>query len=137
MSTSSSIIDTRRDQMFPVLEPQEIERVRRFGKVRSYDAGEALEKVGDVGPGLTIILAGHVDITPHDQSGRRTPIIKYGPGSFMGELAQLAGQRALVDAHAQEPVEALTTCFGSRAFCAATAIRVKGSIPRLIRKPRR
>jgi len=93
--------------MFPVLEPQEIERVRRFGKVRSYDAGEALEKVGDVGPGLTIILAGHVDITQHDQSGRRTPIIKYGPGSFMGELAQLAGQRALVDAHAQEPVEAL------------------------------
>jgi hypothetical protein len=30
--------------MFPVLEPQEIERVRRFGKVRSYGAGEALEK---------------------------------------------------------------------------------------------
>ena len=32
MPTSPSIIDTRRDQMFPVLEPAEIERVRRFGK---------------------------------------------------------------------------------------------------------
>jgi CRP-like cAMP-binding protein len=30
-----------------------------------------------------------------------------GPGAFMGELAQLTGPRALVDAHALEPVEAL------------------------------
>jgi len=27
--------------MFPVLEPFEIERVRRFGKIRLYDAGAA------------------------------------------------------------------------------------------------
>ena len=104
---TQSIIETRRHQMFPVLEPQNIERVRRFGQVRSYDAGEALAKVGDVGHGLIIILAGHVDITQHDQSGRRTPIVTYGPGSFMGELAQLAGQRTLVDAYANEAVEAL------------------------------
>jgi thioredoxin reductase (NADPH) len=47
--------------MFPVLEPQEIERVRRFGKVRSYGAGEALAKVGDMGHGLIIILSGHIE----------------------------------------------------------------------------
>jgi len=47
---TQSIIDTRRHQMFPLLEPAEIERVRRFGKVRSYGAGEALAKVGEVGP---------------------------------------------------------------------------------------
>jgi thioredoxin reductase (NADPH) len=103
-----SIIDTRRDQMFPVLEASEIERVRRFGKVRSYGAGAALAKVGDVGHGLTIILAGKGEITQHDELGRRTPIVTYGPGSFMGELAQLSGQRALVDAYAQGAVEALT-----------------------------
>ena len=50
-------LDTRRDQMFPVLEPAEIERVRRFGKVRSYGAGEALAKVGEVGLGLDRHLA--------------------------------------------------------------------------------
>ena len=48
-----------------------------------------------------IILAGKVDITQHDESGRRTPIVTHGPGAFMGELAQLAGRPALVDAHAQ------------------------------------
>jgi thioredoxin reductase (NADPH) len=104
---SQSIIDTRRHQMFPVLEPSEIERVRRFGVVRSYGAGEALAKVGEVGHGLTIILAGKVDVTQHDESGRRVPIVTHGPGAFMGELAQLAGRRALVDAHALEPVESL------------------------------
>jgi len=93
--------------MFPVLEPQEIERVRRFGKVRSYGAGEALAKVGEKGHGLAIILTGRVDITQHDESGRREPIVTYGAGAFMGELAQLAGRPALVDAYAQAPVEAL------------------------------
>ena len=66
---TQSIIDTRRHQMFPVLEPAEIERVRRFGKVRSYRAGEALAKVGEVGHGLTIILGGNVEITQHDRIG--------------------------------------------------------------------
>jgi hypothetical protein len=35
-----SIIDTRRDQTFPTLDPTDLERVRRFGMVRSYGAGE-------------------------------------------------------------------------------------------------
>jgi thioredoxin reductase (NADPH) len=104
---TQSIIDTRRHQMFPALEPAEIERVRRFGKVRSYGAGEALARVGEVGHGLTIILAGKVDITQRDGSGRREPIVTHSAGAFMGELAQLAGRPALVDAYAQEPVEAL------------------------------
>src|SRR5713226_7538014 len=104
---TQSIIDTRRHQMFPTLEPAEIERVRRFGEVRSYAAGEALVKVGDAGHGLTIILAGKVDITQHDQSGRRIPITTHEPGAFMGELAQLAGRPVLVDTYAQGPVQAL------------------------------
>jgi thioredoxin reductase (NADPH) len=102
-----SIMDTRRHQMFPVLEPMEIERVRRFGKVRSYGTGEALAKVGEKGHGLTVILAGTVDITQHDESGRRDLIVTYGAGAFMGELAQLAGRPALVDAYAQTAVDAL------------------------------
>jgi thioredoxin reductase (NADPH) len=104
---TQSIIDTRRHQMFPTLERSEIERVHRFGEVRSYGAGEALAKVGEVGDGLTIILAGKVDITQHEESGRRKLIVTHGPGQFMGELAQLAGRPVLVDAYAQGPVEAL------------------------------
>jgi thioredoxin reductase (NADPH) len=39
--------------MFPILAPAEIERMRRFGKTRSYRAGEALVEVGNAGLGLT------------------------------------------------------------------------------------
>jgi thioredoxin reductase (NADPH) len=102
-----SIIDTRRAQMFPILADAEIERMRRFGEARSYRAGEALAKVGEVGPGFTIILAGEVDITQHDGSGHHDLIVTHEAGAFMGELAQLAGRPALVDAHARGPVEAL------------------------------
>src|SRR6266849_744499 len=56
-----TIIDTRRHQMFPALEPAEVERMRRFGEVRAFAAGEALATVGNVGLGLNIILAGKVD----------------------------------------------------------------------------
>src|SRR5262249_29387266 len=107
MSTSPSVIDTRRDQMFPALEPFEIERLRRFGKVRLYDAGAALAKVGELGIGLVLILSGQVEISRRDGLGHSTQIVTYGPGSFMGELAQLSGRPTLIDAHARTPVEAL------------------------------
>jgi thioredoxin reductase (NADPH) len=102
-----SVIETRRHQIFPTLERAEIERVRRFGELRHYGAGEALAKVGQVGAGLSIILAGRAEISQHDESGRRQVIVTHGPGEFMGELAQLAGRPVLVDAYALEPVEAL------------------------------
>jgi thioredoxin reductase (NADPH) len=101
------IIERRRDQMFPDLDPVEIERVRRFGEVHSFAAGEALLTAGQIGPGLIVILAGRVDITQRNQSGGRDLIVSHGAGQFMGELAQMAGRPALVDATAQEPVQAL------------------------------
>ena len=102
-----SIIETRSAQMFFTLEPGEIERVRRFGTCRAYGAGEALANVGEVAQGLTIIISGSVDIMQRMQSGGHRLIVTHGPGSFMGELAQLSGRPALIDAFAKEPVEAL------------------------------
>ena len=102
-----TIIGTRSHQMFPILDPVEIERVRRFGVVRTYGAGDALIKAGDAGHGLGIILAGEVDVTRHHETGSRELIVTHHPGGFMGELAQLVGRPALVDAYARVPVEAL------------------------------
>src|SRR5262245_23567919 len=102
-----SIIETRRHQVFPTLEPAEIERLRRFGEICRYGAGEAVARVGDVARGMVIILAGKIDVTRRGEAGRRELIVTAGTGAFLGELAQLAGKPALVDAHAQEPVEAL------------------------------
>src|SRR5262249_25433463 len=102
-----SVMETRRDQMFPTLQPPEIARMQRFGKIRTYKAGEQLVRTGEAGLGLTIILAGHVDMTQHTQSGEGIPITTHGPGGFMGELAQLGGRPSLVDGFAHDAVEAL------------------------------
>jgi thioredoxin reductase (NADPH) len=100
------IIETRRDQMFPVLEPDEIERLARFGERKSYAAGARIFATGDVAAGAFIILAGRAEVSQH-RLDRSEPIVTHGPGSFMGELAQLSGRPSLVDAVAAEPVEAL------------------------------
>src|ERR1700733_9929125 len=102
-----SIIEKRHDQIFPDLDPVEIERVRRFGEVRSFADGEALFMTGEAGHGLIVILAGRVDISRRDPSGNRTLIVSHGAGQFIGELAQLAGRPTLADAVAREPVQAL------------------------------
>jgi len=102
-----SILEQRRDQIFPKLDPLDIERVRRFGDVRSFAAGERLMTAGQVSPGLVVILAGSVAVTEHDQFDSRRQIVTPAQGNFMGELAELAGRPALVDATAEEAVEAL------------------------------
>jgi len=108
MATSKqSILESRRDQVFPVLEPFEIERIRRFGSVRSYRSGEVLAEAGKPIEGLTVVLSGTVKVTRRVSSGDGELIVEHGPGSFLGELAQLSGRPSLVDARAQGPVNAL------------------------------
>jgi len=104
---SPSLIERRGDQMLPELDAMEIERVRRFGECRSFAKGTALYTIGQVAPGLMVILAGQVEVTHVDKSGQRTALVTHGPGHFLGELAQLAGRPALADATAQEAVRAL------------------------------
>jgi thioredoxin reductase (NADPH) len=104
---TKSIIESRRDQIFPVLETADIERMRRFGRLRSFRAGEVLARAGQIADGLTIILAGKVEISRQDKFADHKSMAVHGPGEFMGELAQLAGRPALIDARALEPGEAL------------------------------
>jgi thioredoxin reductase (NADPH) len=101
------VTETRREQVFPILEPAEIERLRRFGTPRSYAPGEALIKVGEAGHGLTLIVAGEVEVVQRDGLGHRRALVTYVPGSFMGELAQLTGRPVSVDAYARTPVDAV------------------------------
>jgi thioredoxin reductase (NADPH) len=102
-----STIDTRREQMFPKLTPSEIDRLRRFGEVRRYAAGEALFVTGEIAPGMFALIKGLVRATRRDPLGHSTPIVEQGPGEFVAEVGQLSGQPAFVDVHAIDDVEAL------------------------------
>ncbi|HEX2592250.1 MAG TPA: FAD-dependent oxidoreductase [Rhizomicrobium sp.] len=100
-----STVEQRRDQMFPVLKPAEIDRLRRFGEVRRYGKGDYLAHAGEPALGLQIVLTGEVDVKAHDHPERS--IVRYVPGSFLGELAQLSSGLAFVDAIALTEVEAI------------------------------
>jgi thioredoxin reductase (NADPH) len=97
----------RLKQTFPTLTPQEIARMRRFGELRHYRNGEMLFETGKPGPGMFVVLSGHVAITQRDGLGHVTPVIDQGPGQFLAEIGQLSGRVALVDGQAEGDVETL------------------------------
>jgi len=106
-SGANSFAFPRHEQTFPTLTAHEIDRMRRFGEVRTYKDGEALFETGKPGPGMFVLLSGHIAITQRDGLGRVTPVIDQGPGQFLAEIGQLSGRAALVDGHAEGDVETL------------------------------
>jgi thioredoxin reductase (NADPH) len=100
-------IASRLAQMFPALTEAEIARVRRFGELRRFAPGGPLYRAGDAIPGMFVVLKGTVTVSQRDGLGHVAPIVRQGPGQFLGELAQLSGGAAVVDAIADEDVEAL------------------------------
>src|SRR5437763_2322287 len=97
----------RLEQTFPSLTTAEIARMRRFGELRAYKHGELLFEAGRPGPGMFVVLSGHVAITARDGLGHVTPVIDQGPGQFLAEVGQLSGRVALVDGLAEGDVETL------------------------------
>ncbi|MEA2822723.1 MAG: thioredoxin reductase, partial [Bradyrhizobium sp.] len=107
VKAAASAMFPRHEQTFPALTAPEIARMRRFGELRHYKNGEKLFETGKPGPGMFVILSGHVAITQRDGLGHVTPVIDQGPGQFMAELGQLSGRIALVDGTAEGDVETL------------------------------
>jgi thioredoxin reductase (NADPH) len=98
-SVGAGRIFPRLEQTFPSLTSAEI--------ARSYHHGERLFETGKPGPGMFVVLSGHVAITERDGLGHVTPVIDQGPGQFLAEIGQLSGRVALVDGHAEGEVETL------------------------------
>jgi len=121
--TPGSALASRFQQMFPVLSTAEIDRVRRFGELRRFAAGEFLVQAGKAVPGTYVILSGRVAILPRDGLGQAVPVADFAqmigapveemeevvPGEVMADLSQLSGQPDLspLDAQAVGDVEAI------------------------------
>jgi thioredoxin reductase (NADPH) len=96
----------RYDQMFPVLEPRDIERLKRFGRSVTYPAGTWIVTTGRLAPGLVVLLSGRVEVSQETALDQRQVIVTYGAGQFTGELAQLSDRPSLVDVTVIEDAEA-------------------------------
>lgn len=104
---NGSFPDARREKMFPRLERGEIDRLRRFGEIRRYADGQPIFVVGDVAPGMFVLISGSAEVRRRDPLGHLAPIVVQGPGEFVAEIGQLSGRPALVDVHAKGDVDAL------------------------------
>jgi thioredoxin reductase (NADPH) len=123
-SSPSSLIKRRREQMFPVLSPTQVEIARRFcGKPLQFKPHEIVFKIGQVGAPAYLVLSGSIEIARRDGPDRMSPITTHGPGELTGEVSQLAGGPSLAEGRAgAEGAEAVS--FDSaqlRALVVATA----------------
>ncbi|MGH6890204.1 MAG: FAD-dependent oxidoreductase [Rhizomicrobium sp.] len=101
-------ISGRRDQAFPVLGEAEIARVGRFGEVRRYRRGARLFAAGEKIPGMFVLLEGSLTLSQRDGLGHTSTVVNYRRrGQFTGEVAVLSAGHAMVDAVADDDVEAI------------------------------
>ncbi len=92
-----SLIDTRRDQMFPVLDAAQVETARRFcsGPPQTFAAEAVVFEVGEHHSSVWLVLEGAIEVVRRDGLGHEKPITTQGPGQFTGEISQLAGRGSL------------------------------------------
>jgi thioredoxin reductase (NADPH) len=92
-----SLIEMRYHQMFPVLEPSQVQVARRFasGDSKRFAPGEALFDVGQKNIPAWLILQGSADITRRDGLDHEQAIVTLGTGQMTGEISQLAGRGTL------------------------------------------
>jgi thioredoxin reductase (NADPH) len=97
-----SLIETRRHQMFPVLDLAQIETAKRFasGEKRSFAPGKVVFAVGERQAPAWLVLAGTIEVVGRDGLDQEVAITTHGAGHITGELSQLSGRAALATGRA-------------------------------------
>jgi thioredoxin reductase (NADPH) len=97
-----SLIDTRRDQIFPTLTAAQIAVAHRFaaGPPRRFEPGELLYAVGERNAPAFLVLSGQIDARRRDGAGHESVITTHAPGQISGETSQLAGRATLAEGRA-------------------------------------
>ena len=86
------LLERRREQMFPVLSPAQIQLARRFGgPARRAQPGEIVFDFGQRGAPAFLVLTGTLDVLVRDALGHVNTVATHGPGELSGEISQLAG----------------------------------------------
>jgi len=89
-----SDLGARDQQMFPVLNAEQLQTAKRFasGPPRVFAAGEQVYAIGEHGVAAWLVLEGTIDVVRRDGLSHEAPITTHGPGQLTGEVNQLAGR---------------------------------------------
>ena len=87
----------RSHQLFPTLEPAQIETAKRFasGPPQIFAPGETVYDVGQRRAPAWLVLEGSIEVMRRDGLARESPITIHHAGQFSGEVSQLAGGESL------------------------------------------
>jgi thioredoxin reductase (NADPH) len=86
----ATLFETRREQMFPKLTAEQIERLRPHGRVIRTTVGQVLFEAGQAHRDMLVVLSGALETTRPGIQGE-TPITRVTPGDFTGEMSTLRG----------------------------------------------
>ncbi len=95
-------LSARQHQMFPVLNPHQVETAKRFasGEPRRFEPGDVVYKVGEHAAPAWLVLEGSMDVFRHEGLSHEAPITTHGVGQLSGEVNQLSGRPTLAGARA-------------------------------------
>ena len=105
-NTMANTFAERRDQMFPRLSAEQIERLSRCGERKRFARGTVLFDQGDTLRNFHVIISGEMEVV-HPVDGREEPITVHAPGEFTGETTMLTGRRTLARGRMREDGELL------------------------------
>jgi thioredoxin reductase (NADPH) len=98
--------ETRREQIFPKLAPEQIARLAAYGARTPIRAGEILVEPGDRYTRLLVVLSGAIEVVLPGIAGE-TPVAVHTAGGFLGEISALRGAGAAVRARVREDGEVI------------------------------
>ena len=86
----------------PLLSTSELADMATFGAERDTRAGELLFQAGDASYDLFVVLEGEVQVV-RPSGADEVLVAEFGPGSFVGELTLLTGQRRFLTGRVSRP----------------------------------
>jgi thioredoxin reductase (NADPH) len=99
--TPSTVLERRREQMFPLLTPRQVENARRFGgQKQTFAPGHAAIAFGQVDAPALLVLDGYLEVRRRDAAGNTDLIVRHGSGNVAGELSQLGRGPSYVETRA-------------------------------------
>ncbi len=98
MSASSS----ENPVAWPVLSASELADLATFATERATEAGQLLFQAGEASYDLFVVLEGEAQVVRPDDTDE-VVVAEFGPGSFIGELTLLTGQRRFLTGRVSRP----------------------------------
>src|SRR5881296_3993775 len=89
------------ERMFPILKPEQIERVASHGRIHPVQVGDVLVEAGAQNTRFFVVRTGRLEIVRPPGTDEQL-VASLGPGQFTGETSMLAGRRAMVQIQVRE-----------------------------------